>query len=85
MDLLPLIGYFANAAQTIPEFDPPHDAPCLICEKPLSPDDVRTISVMDAEGAQRSYFYRVHRTCHETLSAEQRGDLDYRVLTAFQS
>lgn len=50
------------------DYDPPHDAPCPFCGKPISPDDVRTHSLMYTAPsyAKRSYFYRTHRTCAET-------------------
>jgi hypothetical protein len=59
-------GWFDDASQTTPTYDPPHDAPCLFCGLQLRADDVRTHSLMfqDAYGP-RSYFYRTHRTCAE--------------------
>lgn len=58
-------GWFDDPWQTEPSYDPPHDAPCLFCGKPVAPDDVRTHSLMYAGPvyAKRSYFYRTHRTC----------------------
>ncbi len=61
-------GYFEDAAASAkPDFEPPRDAPCLYCGKPVQPDDVRTHSLMysSASYAKRSYFYRTHRTCAE--------------------
>lgn len=61
-------GYFEDpSADAKPEYDPPHDAPCPYCGKPIHKDDVRTPSLMYAgeSYAKRSYFYRVHRTCDE--------------------
>lgn len=55
-----------------PAYDPPHDAPCLMCGIPLSADDVRTHSVMAASGAERCYFYRTHRTCDDAASEAQK-------------
>lgn len=48
-------------------YDPPHDAPCPFCGKPIHADDVRTHSLMYSAPAyaKRSYFYRTHRTCAE--------------------
>lgn len=61
---------FYEDANTIskPEYEPPRDAPCLFCGKPIHPEDVRTHSLMYASGvyAKRSYFYRTHRSCAET-------------------
>lgn len=59
-----LVGYFTDSTQEEPAYDPPHDAPCLVCWRPLTADDVRTISML-AFGAAVSVFFRVHRTCCE--------------------
>lgn len=62
-------GFFEDAASDAkPEYDPPHDAPCLFCGKSIAPDDVRTHSLIYSAPsyAKRSYFYRTHRTCAET-------------------
>lgn len=64
-------GWFDDAKQEEPTYDPPHCAPCLYCGLPLTDDDVRTHSVRSYYGAERSYFYRTHRTCDEAASAEQ--------------
>src|SRR5580692_4978857 len=63
-----IFGWFDDAGQTVPSHDPPHDAPCLFCGRPITPDDVRTHGLMyvEPEYAKRSYFYRTHRTCSET-------------------
>lgn len=48
-------------------YDPPRDAPCPFCGKPIIPTDVRTHSMAwsGQTYARRSYFYRTHRTCAE--------------------
>ena len=60
-------GWFDDAAQGWdgkPSYDPPYDAPCPFCGKPINADNVRTHNLMYQEGyAKRSYFYRTHRTC----------------------
>ena len=67
----PIYGYFTDGNQTTPVFDPGLIAACPICGNTLNPVDVRTISLM-VPGDSRSYFYRVHRSCHEPLTeAEQ--------------
>jgi len=50
------------------DYEPPRDAPCPFCGKPIHAGDVRTHSLMYSAPsyAQRSYFYRTHRTCAET-------------------
>lgn len=61
-------GFFEDPApDAAPVYDPPRGAPCPFCGKPVTPDDVRTHSVMFASEsyAKRSYFYRTHRTCSE--------------------
>jgi hypothetical protein len=64
-------GWFDDATQQAPTYEPPRDAPCPYCGKPITPDDVRTHSLMMATGyANRSYFYRTHRTCDETANAD---------------
>jgi hypothetical protein len=63
----PFYGFFEDTSDT-PAYDPPHDAPCLFCGEPVTPDDVRSHCLMylSASYAKRSYFYRTHRTCAET-------------------
>jgi len=62
-----IYGWFDDAGQIAPSHDPPHDAPCLFCGKSIRADDVRTHCLMHSTGyANRSYFYRTHRTCAET-------------------
>jgi hypothetical protein len=60
-------GYFEDP-QGPPTYDPPHDGPCLFCGGKIDPaSDVRTHSLtyQGREYAQRSYFYRTHRTCDD--------------------
>ena len=59
-----IFGWFDDAGQTTPSYDPPYDAPCLFCGIPIDPADVRTHSLIHpGEYAARSYFYRTHRSC----------------------
>lgn len=68
-------GWFDDATQTAPLCEPPRDAPCLYCGKPIHKDDVRSVSLMYAgQYAARSYFYRIHKSCDEQNKA-QRGNL----------
>lgn len=62
------IFYGYHEAVTGPaDYDPPHDAPCPFCGKPVHAEDVRTHCLMYSAPAyaKRSYFYRTHRTCAE--------------------
>ena len=72
-------GYFDNVNQTTPAYDPGLSVPCLICEKVLSVDDIRTVSLMIPNDG-RSYFYRVHKSCHEPLDEQARVALDGRLI-----
>ena len=68
-------GWFDDASQRVPSFDPPHDAPCPFCGTKISADDVRTHSLMyQGEYAPRSYFYRTHRTCDEKAPTQTSMD-----------
>jgi hypothetical protein len=73
-----IYGWFDDSSQTEATYDPPHNAPCLICGDPVRDDDVRTISMMNMPETrpERSYFYRVHRTCHEPLSDVEKTEID---------
>jgi hypothetical protein len=59
-------GWYDDADQLTPTYEPPRDAPCPFCGFPVRSDDVRTHSLVYVkEYAARSYFYRTHRTCAE--------------------
>jgi len=59
-------GWFDDADQTVPSYEPPRDAPCLFCGTEIRADDVRTHSLFhQGDYAARSYFYRTHQTCAE--------------------
>ena len=64
-------GYCEDPNSNKAEYEPPRDAPCPYCGKPITKDDVRTHSLMYTESsyAKRSYFYRTHRTCDEAAPA----------------
>ena len=81
---LRLWGWFDDATQKVPTYDPPYDAPCPYCFAPLTPDDVRTVCIMHQAPsyAKRSYFYRVHRTCHTLVSLEENNAMDGRIFDA---
>lgn len=60
-------GWFENAQDTVPAYEPPRDAPCPYCGMPVHAEDVRSHCLMYAAPsyAKRSYFYRTHRSCDE--------------------
>lgn len=76
-----IYGYFTDAAQTVPVYDPGLDTLCPICVMRLNAADVRTISLMVPDDS-RSYFYRVHRSCHEPLSEAERIRVDGLLIDA---
>lgn len=80
-DMLRYVGWYDDASQDAPAYDPPHDGPCIVCNKPLTPDDVRTCSLMweDRSGG-KSLFYRLHRTCGDGLSEKEVALYDGAVL-----
>jgi hypothetical protein len=74
----PLLGYYDRADQTEPTYNPPKDAPCVICYKPLCAP-LKTISLLKP-GGSRSYFYRAHKACYEGLGDDEIGDLEWSML-----
>lgn len=74
-----IYGYFTDAGQTEPAYDPGLDVNCPVCQQRLAAP-VKTISVR-ADDA-RSYFYRVHKACHEGLTEAQESDLDGLIVDA---
>ena len=69
-----IYGWFDDADQTDPTYEPPRDAPCLFCGGPVHAEDVRTHSLLRPdEYAARSYFYRTHRTCADAGSVSMDG------------
>lgn len=74
-----LVGYFTGPRQRVPEYDPPHDGPCLVCWEPLTPEDVRTINLVPCDGPVASVFFRVHRTCAES-DPEAVEEIEHRII-----
>jgi hypothetical protein len=74
-------GYYDEPTQSEPTYDPWNKAPCLICGNRMDDDDVRTISLIPAETdpQPRIWFYRVHRTCHVQLTADEQAALSHRL------
>ena len=85
-------GWYSRANQPIdePDFDPSHDANCPFCEKPITPQDVRTHSLMataeldKSEGKGRSYFFRTHKTCDEQKTKEQDEAMMHKMMEEIQ-
>jgi hypothetical protein len=75
-----MIGYFTEAAQTEPVFDPGLEVDCPVCKARLI-EPVKTISLMWVDG-DRSYFFRAHKACWERLTPEEQGFYEGAVLDA---
>lgn len=76
------VGYFDQPGQVAPAFDPGLDAQCLACWKPLRGQPRVTISLMWEEWRERSYFFRVHKACWETMSLGERQQYEESILEA---
>ncbi len=62
-------GWFDDADQTEPSYEPPRDAPCPFCGGAIHASDVQTPSLMHVgQYAARSYFYRQHKSCAEKFA-----------------
>lgn len=64
-------GYFEDPSpDAVPEYDPPRNAPCPFCGVPVHALDVQSPSMMYASAsyAQRSYFYRQHKSCAQKFA-----------------
>ena len=49
---------------------------CVVCNKPWSSKDVRTTSFVAENGELLTYFWRSHKTCHNSLSAKGLHELE---------
>jgi len=72
-----LYGWYDRPDQPVdqPTYNPEFPGPCLFCGENTSEENVRTFSLL-MEGSNRAFFYRTHRTCHETASEKQRREID---------
>lgn len=81
--LPPAVGYYTDASQDRenPFYDPGINVPCPFCMQPLTEDNVRTMGLMaETRDPELSAFYRCHRTCHESATAESQQALDEAVM-----
>ena len=66
-----IFGYFSQAEQETPEFDPGLLVLCPICLRPLTDGPRSTVSLMK-RGDSRSYFFRLHTKCKADEAAVAR-------------
>jgi hypothetical protein len=74
-----LYGWYDRADQPIdqPTYNPAFPGPCLFCGDNTSEEDVHCLMYLEGPRAhKRSYFYRTHRTCHETATPAQSREID---------
>jgi len=69
-----VFGWFDNPLSETPDHDPGMDGICPVCANKLS-TPVKTISLIPIHG-DRSYFYRAHKECYESLSSTDIMRLD---------
>lgn len=70
-----IFGFFEDALQHEPTYDPGRATLCPFCLQILGDGDVRCTSLM-LPGTGRSYFYRYHFGCYdETEAAKIEGSL----------
>ena len=81
-DMRQFVGWFDDPAQTEPVYRPPFPGPCIVCMKPmLNQSDVRVTCLMWQDRKHGlSVFYRMHRTCAESLTPDEMSDYDGVVL-----
>lgn len=75
-----MFGYFKYPNSIVPDYDPGLGVDCPVCNKVLSAPMV-TVSLM-AEGDSRSYFYRLHKSCADTVSPELETEIDSLLIDA---
>lgn len=79
MNAIPF-GYYSSGEEATPTYDPGIvGIDCPVCEKALTAEDLRTISLME-RGGTRSLFYRLHKSCELGMTEAARVALDERVM-----
>lgn len=67
-----IFGYYDNPTQTEPAYDPGVEGTlCPYCLIELNHLDIRSYSLM-VPGDSKSFFYRVHRSCDELVTEDER-------------
>jgi hypothetical protein len=78
LNMMPQFGYFSNATDEQPTFDPGLDAPCPVCGEVLSSASIKTVS-FHTPGSPRSWFYRIHKHC---ATPERERDIESLIVDA---
>lgn len=80
-----IYGYFNDADQVTPAYDPGVSVDCPVCGKVLGhhSNDNRLVTISVAvDDDNRSYFYRAHRSCYDALPPEKQSELDWPIVDA---
>lgn len=76
-------GYFDDVDQEKPAFDPGLNIGCPVCGHQLDKPVVTTSLMLPQDG--RSYFYRMHKQCWESMTEEERTLFDSDLIDALAS
>ncbi len=81
-----LFGYFDNNSDT-PTYDPGINVPCVLCFKSLNYPIEKIVTTSFSaffDYAEKSYFYRAHKSCYEEAEKtfDEKGDSDVSNLEA---
>ena len=75
-----IFGFFDDRYQTEPSQDPGFEVDCPVCHKRIEAPMV-TVSLM-LVGDNRSYFYRMHKACSDSVSPELETEIDSLLMDA---
>ena len=73
-----IFGWFDSPYDTEPAHNPSTDTICPVCGNKLSA--VRKTISLYKQGTERSYFYRVDTSCYNSMSEEEKNELDYSLI-----
>lgn len=73
-----IFGWFDDLSET-PAHDPGTDTNCPFCGKKLA-EERSTVSLALLESRDRSYFYRLCRSCHHSMSDTEKDELDHSLI-----
>jgi hypothetical protein len=76
-----IFGYFDRPEQERPSYNPSLAVPCPHCLTPVGKEGIQTVSLMPV-GGDRSYFYRVHVSCHDSASKDDVEIIEGSVIDA---
>lgn len=75
-------GWFDDASQVVPAFDPGLSGSCPVCGIGLLSSPRVTVSFLVVSRPERSYFYRAHKSCWEPLPEPMRQEFEWPMVNA---